>query len=104
MLLARELPNLSLAGYWWHNFFPGTIRQVLGERLDMVAANKQIGFFSDGYCVDWSYAKAVLVRVQLAEVLAQKVGQGQYTVDEALAIARQILFETPQTLLGMQPA
>ena len=102
--LARELPNLSLAGYWWHNFFPGTIRQVLGERLDMVAANKQIGFFSDGYCVDWSYAKAVLVRKQLAEVLAQKVGQGQYTVDEALAIARQILFETPQTLLGMQPA
>jgi len=42
--------------------------------------------------------------VQLAEVLAQKVGQGQYTVDEALAIAWQILFETPQTLLGMQPA
>src|SRR5439155_10252411 len=20
--LCRELPNLSLAGYWWHNFFP----------------------------------------------------------------------------------
>ena len=20
--LVRELPNLSLAGYWWHNFFP----------------------------------------------------------------------------------
>ncbi|MEO7298899.1 MAG: hypothetical protein ABI042_10025, partial [Verrucomicrobiota bacterium] len=23
--MARELPNLSLAGYWWHNFFPDTI-------------------------------------------------------------------------------
>jgi len=23
--LCRELPNLSLAGYWWHNFFPSTI-------------------------------------------------------------------------------
>jgi len=27
--LVRELPNLSLAGYWWHNFFPGSIRKVI---------------------------------------------------------------------------
>lgn len=101
--LARELPNLSLAGYWWHNFFPGIIRKLISDRLDMVAANKQIGFFSDAYCVDWGYAKAALVRRQWAEVLAGKIAQGQYTLDEALAIARQILFETPQTLLGMKP-
>jgi hypothetical protein len=101
--LARELPNLSLAGYWWHNFFPGTIRRVIGERLDMLAVNKQIGFFSDAYCLDWAYAKAKMVYMQWAEVLASKVEQGQYTVDEALSIARQILYETPQTLVGMVP-
>ena len=33
------------------------IRQVMEERLDMLPANKQIGFFSDAYCVEWSYAK-----------------------------------------------
>jgi hypothetical protein len=75
----------------------------MSDRLDMVATNKQIGFFSDAYCADWTYAKALLVRKQLAEVLAQKVAQGQYTCDEALAIAHQILFETPQSLLGMRP-
>src|SRR6202035_2044496 len=64
--LARELPNLSLAGYWWHNFFPDAIRQVMGERLDMLPANKQIGFFSDAYCVEWTYAKTILVRRQMA--------------------------------------
>jgi hypothetical protein len=101
--LARELPNLSLAGFWWHNLFPGIVRKVMADRLDMVAANKQVGFFSDAYCVDWTYAKALIVRRQLAEVLAQKIRQGQYTLDEALQIARQILFETPQTLLGMHP-
>ncbi len=101
--LARELPNLSLAGYWWHNFFPGSMRKVMAERLDMVALNKQIGFFSDAYCVDWTYGKALLVRKQLADVLAQKIEQGQYTLDGALSIARQILFETPQSLLGMTP-
>ena len=51
--LARELPNFSLAGYWWHNFFPDTIRQVMAERLDMLPVNKQVGFFSDAYCVEW---------------------------------------------------
>lgn len=101
--IARELPNLSLAGYWWHNFFPDVIRQVIAERLDMLPVNKQVGFFSDAYCVEWCYGKAILVRKQLARVLAEKIAQGQYTRDDALSIARAILFETPQTLLGMVP-
>ncbi len=101
--LARELPNFSLAGCWWHNFFPGAIREVMAERLDMVPLNKQIGFFSDAYCVEWTYAKAVIVRQQLARVLAEKIGQGQFTRAEALSVARGILFETPQSLLGMTP-
>ncbi|MDD5707141.1 MAG: hypothetical protein PHR35_14555, partial [Kiritimatiellae bacterium] len=102
--MARELPNFSLAGYWWHSFFPGAMCQVMSERLDMLPLNKQVGFFSDAYCLEWSYAKASLVRRQMAEVLAQKVRQTQYTPAEALAIARTIAYETPQTLLGMRPA
>jgi hypothetical protein len=101
--LARELPNLSLAGYWWHNFFPDTIRQIIAERLDMLPLNKQIGFFSDAYCIEWTYGKAVMVRKQLAHVLAEKIAQTQFTFDEAVGVARAILFESPQTLLGMRP-
>jgi len=102
--LARELPNLSLAGYWWHNFFPTIIRQVMSERLDMLPINKQICFFSDAYCVDWAYVKAVMVRKQLAEVLATRVVEGQHKLDEAMAVARGILYESPQTLLGLKPS
>jgi hypothetical protein len=101
--LARELPNFSLAGYWWHNFFPDVIRQVIAERMDMLPANKQVGFFSDAYCVEWAYAKAVLVRKQFAAVLAEKIAQGQYTRDDALAVARAALYDSPQSLLGMVP-
>jgi glucuronate isomerase len=99
--LCRELPNLSLAGYWWHNFFPAAIRQVMDERLDMLPTSRQIGFFSDAYCLDWSYAKAVIVRHQLAEVLARKVAQGQYTEATALEVAKAILYDAPKALLGM---
>ncbi len=101
--LARELPNLSLAGYWWHNFFPSAIRKVISERLDMLAANKQVGFFSDAYCLDWAYAKSIIVKKQLAAVLADKIAQGQYTLESAARIARQILYESPQAFISTQP-
>jgi len=101
--LARELPNLSLVGYWWHNFFPDAIRQVMAERLEMLPLNKQIGFFSDAYCSEWTYGKIQMVRKLLAQVLAGKVALGQYTFDEAVGIARAILFDTPQTLLKIRP-
>ncbi len=101
--LARELPNLSLAGYWWHSFFPSVMRALMAERLDMLPANKQIGFFSDAYTLEWSYAKAVLVRKQLAQVLAEQIVQGQHTPDGALQVARGILYESPQSLLGITP-
>jgi glucuronate isomerase len=100
---ARELPNFSLAGYWWHNFFPSAISQLMDERLDMVPANKQVGFFSDAYCVEWTYGKWVLVRQVVAQALAARVERGQYSQDDALSVARTILYESPQTLLGLKP-
>jgi len=100
--LCRGLPNLSVSGYWWHNFFPGAIRAVMEERLDMLPTNRQVGFFSDAYCIEWTYAKAEIVRQQMAQVLTQKIEQGQYSKDEAISIARSILFETPVELFGMK--
>ena len=101
--LGRELPNFSLAGYWWHNFFPSGIRRVMEERLDMLPLNKQVGFFSDAYCLEWVYAKRVIVQRCLARVLAEKIRDGQYTRDDALYVAREILYESPQSLLGFVP-
>ena len=70
----------------------------------MLAANKQIGFFSDAYCAEWQYAKAVLVRKQLASVLATKVEAGQYTLDDAMSIAQTLVYEAPQKCMGVEPS
>jgi hypothetical protein len=75
---------------------------VTAERLDMLPVNKQVGFFSDAYCVEWVYGKALLVRKQLARVFADKIQADQYTLGDAVSIARSILYESPQTLLGMK--
>jgi glucuronate isomerase len=99
--LARQYGNFSLAGYWWHSFFPPHIERAMEARLDMVSSARQVGFFSDAYCLEWQYAKAVMVRKLLARVLAKKIEAGQYTTDLALDVARRILRDTPQKLLGM---
>ena len=100
--LCRELPNLSLAGYWWHSFFPSAISQVIAERLDMLPATKQIGFFSDAYVVEWAYAKSRIVRRLLAEALAVEVARGRFSQDDAVAFTRATLYESAQALLGME--
>jgi hypothetical protein len=102
--LARELPNVSLSGYWWHNFFPTVIRRVFETRLDMLPACRHVGFFSDAYCVDWAYAKALIIRKQMARVFAEKIACGQYTEETALDIARELVYESPQTVLGIRGA
>ncbi len=93
----RELPNFGLAGIWWHNFFPSIAPRIIAGRLDMLPLNRQIGFFSDAYCIEWAYAKAKIVKKLLARVLAEKVELGQYDVDSALAIARTVLYDGPRT-------
>jgi glucuronate isomerase len=98
--LSRELPNFTLAGYWWHSFFPDSIRQVMSTRLDMLPVSNQIGFFSDAYCVEWLYAKAVMVKTVMADVLAAKVAQGRFSEEDAVGIAGQILLETPRGVLA----
>jgi len=99
--MARELPNLSLNGYWWHNFFPSFIPRVLSERLDMVALNKQVGFFTDAYCMEWSYAKSMVIRRFTTEELAKRVDAGQFDRQTATYIASQLLGGTAAALFGV---
>lgn len=101
--IIRELQNVSAAGYWWHNFFPTIMRNVMSQRLDMLPLNKQIGFFSDAYCLDWSYAKSIMVRKQMAIVLGDKIEMKQYGMNQAEKIAKEILLVTPQKILGFKP-
>lgn len=67
----------------------------------MLPTNRQIGFFSDAYCVEWLYAKSILVRTELARALAHRVERGQYALNEAVQIAGKLLRETPEHLLGV---
>lgn len=99
--LVRELPNLYTIGFWWHNFYPTLMTQVLEERLDMIPINKQIGFFTDAYCLDWAYGKSMLIRSVMADVMTARVQNGRYTHAQALDFCRALLYDNARDTLGM---
>jgi hypothetical protein len=100
-ILAKHLPNISVAGYWWHMFYPFYIKKSLETRLDMVPANKIIGFFSDAYHCEWCYPKLKLVKQIVADILTERVERGWYTLDMCSDIITKIFYENPKKIYGV---
>ncbi|MEM2935814.1 MAG: hypothetical protein QW231_01395 [Candidatus Bathyarchaeia archaeon] len=100
-VVAKNYPNVHVSGYWWYAFYPTIIKEFLRERLQMLPRNKVNGFFSDAYVVEWSYAKASLVRLQIATVLTEMVGEGYYTEELAKELAVDLLARNPEKFYGL---
>ena len=96
--LALSFPNVSLAGAWWNNFYPATLRQMWRLRLEMVPAAKLSAFISDAYCVEWCYARLRETKDVLADVLSDMVEEGYYSLSQAVEIAKRLFFDTPNEL------
>lgn len=97
-VVAKNYPNVHVSGYWWYTFYPTVIKQFLRERLQMLPRNKINGFFSDAYVVEWSYAKANLVRLQLAKVLTEMTEEGYFPEELAKSLAVDLLARNPERL------
>jgi hypothetical protein len=100
-ILAKHIPNISVAGYWWHTFYPFYIRKSLETRLDMVPASKIIAFFSDAYHCEWCWPKLRLVKQILGEILVDRVRKGWYDLDTALSIVPTIFHDAPKAIYGL---
>jgi glucuronate isomerase len=90
--------NVSLSSYWWMTFYPSVMHNAWARRLDIVPLTNLCAFLSDGWCVDYIYGRLMVTKRVLANVLAEKIERDKWTADEALAAAREILFETPRRL------
>lgn len=99
--VAKNYPNVSLAGHWWYAFSPPYIRAMLTERLLALPAVKLHGFFSDAYNVEWSAGKLALLRQELARVLAELIISGYLSESQAPEIARALLYENPNRFYGL---
>ena len=89
--IARVVPNVAVSGGWWHGFTPSTLRQFFRDRLELLPHTAWNAYFSDGYLVEWVYAKLRLTKQCLALALGEMVDEGFLTVAESVAIAGQLL-------------
>ena len=90
--------NVSMGSGWWHLFYPSVLHNAWARRLDVAPDTRLCGFFSDGYCLEWVFARLRLTQRVLANVLAERIERGFTNREEALVSARNLLFDTPRSL------
>ncbi|MEM0385665.1 MAG: amidohydrolase family protein [Nitrososphaeria archaeon] len=92
-VLAKNFPNVYVDLCWLHAVSSSSAKYALNELLDMVPANKIIGFGGDYKHVEGVYGHSRLARKNVAEVLQDKVDRGRYSLEEAKNIAKMLLYD-----------
>ena len=100
-VLAKHVPNISVAGHWWHTLYPHYIRKSVETRIDMVPMNKIVAYFSDAYRSEWCYPKLKLVKAIWGEVLAERVAKGWCDVETAVRLVRSAFCDNPKRIYGL---
>lgn len=100
-VVIRQFPNVYSSGYWWHNFFPPTIRKNVELRMQIAPMTKFSGFLCDAYYVEWTYGKLQVVRQAMADALAGLVAARAFEEHELPPILHQILHDTPRDLYDL---
>ncbi len=100
-ILAKYFPNVWADLAWVHIISAEGTRQILGDWLDLVPANKIIGFGGDVTHVELVYGHLQQARENIAQVLGARVARGEDTEEEALQIAQYLLHDSPQEAFGL---
>ena len=96
--IAKNFPNVYIDMCWMHIISPARSRSALSDWLDEVPANKIMGFGGDYIFVEGAYGHSVIARENVAKVLASKVEEGTYSMEQAKKYASWILRENPLRL------
>ncbi len=103
-VIAKMFPNVYIDLCWAHVISPSASRHALHEMLDTVPSNKILGFGGDYRYPELSYAHSRIARQNIARVLADKVGEGCCSEEEALELAHRLLHDNPDALFGQKNA
>jgi glucuronate isomerase len=101
--------NVYPSGHWWYANQPTEIARELRRRLDVVPANKLIGYFSDAYYLEFILPKFRMWKFELALVLAERMERSllhpnmePFAMDDALTLAEDLLLNNPARLMGLR--
>ncbi|WP_146598518.1 glucuronate isomerase [Novipirellula aureliae] len=85
-------PNVLTNGHWWYSNTPSFIHRDAQARLEAVPANKQIGYYSDAYKLEFVWPKFDMYRRVLSNVLADHfVGMNGWSEERAIELGHRVL-------------
>lgn len=85
-------PNVITSGHWWYSNTPSFIRRDAQARLEAVPRNKQIGYYSDAYKLEFIAPKFDMYRRILAGILFEDfVVERGWSEEQAIELGRQVL-------------
>jgi predicted TIM-barrel fold metal-dependent hydrolase len=100
-VLGKHYPNVWLNACWIYLITMAGSRQILSEWIDLVPADRLLGFGSDVGQPDLIYGHLVMARACLADVLAEKVQRDFLSEAAALDVARLMMRDAPLALYGL---
>lgn len=95
-------PNVVTHGHWWYSNTPAFIEHDAATRLEAVPRNKQIGYYSDMYKMEFALPKFRMYKRILAKILAERfvVDRG-WTEEAALELGLQVLRDNSEQVFGV---
>lgn len=85
-------PNVITNGHWWYSNTPSFITRDLAARLEAIPRNKQIGYYSDMYKLEFALPKFNMFKRCLSKVLAEHfVIEQKWSEKRAVQLGYQIL-------------
>ncbi len=96
--LGKMFPNVYLDMCWAHIISPAACTAALNEWLDSVPVSKIIGFGGDYQIIDAVYAHQLMARQNVTKVLAKKVDEGIFNLEDAKWMARRIFYDNPKSV------
>lgn len=95
-------PNVVTHGHWWYSNTPNYIRHDLRGRLEAIPRNKQIGYYSDAYKLEFILPKFRMYKRILADVLAEDFCRARnWSEERAIELGKQILRGNVETVFDV---
>ncbi len=98
-VIGNQYPNAHLNLVWCHQISPYMTEQMLNEWIDLVPANKIIGFAGDN-CdgPEKTYGVLRMMQENIARALSVRVGRGQMSESRAVEMCRMWLYDNPKRI------
>lgn len=95
-------PNVVTNGHWWYSNTPAYIEHDAAARLEAVPQNKQIGYYSDAYKLEFCLPKFAMYKRILAKILAERfVIERGWSEQQAVDLGRRVLRGNVEHIFNM---